>query len=230
MNNNYTGLFDFSAFIENLRCDEDIRRRSCFYEYEEVYGPISDNIRDCAFYKDYLRFIKPVKYKVPEEIEDDFNWDLLFQLVAGSFSSKYKLADGELYITCIDSSAGETVTLTRTVSKLWSYQIYRLFEIYLSEQISLSAMIYTLDSQSDEELDFESIFIDSKQTKSEMTKPVARLNNKLPTFEEYLRLCSYLPFQDDGEDFIAQRFDKLVNHRLIIAKSGKLESVFVNNK
>ena len=84
----------------------------------------------------------PVSYKVPEELREDFDWDLLQQLVLGSFSSDYELKkekddeEKELYIAV---KSGEQ-SVVKTVSELWSFQILRLYEIYIEEQMNLHAL------------------------------------------------------------------------------------------
>ena len=101
-------LFNFETFIEELRQNEE--KRTIIQEYEDkVLGgkPITGKIEDQKWYKDYLSKIKPIpNYKVPEELESDFDWKLLFQLIAGSFSSEYKLE------TLEDESSLPELTIT----------------------------------------------------------------------------------------------------------------------
>jgi hypothetical protein len=83
-----------------------------------------------------------MNYRVPEELRDDFDWDLLQQLVLGSFSSDYELkkegeeTDKELYIAV---KSGEQ-SVVKTISELRSFQILRLYEIYIEEQMNLHAL------------------------------------------------------------------------------------------
>lgn len=82
-------------------------------------------------------------YLVPEEIKDDFDRDLLIQLVASSFSS-----DGvfdtqnqkDLPDFVISVQSGDQVVVKK-VSELWGFQILRLFEIYIEEQMNLQILI-----------------------------------------------------------------------------------------
>jgi len=82
---------------------------------------------------------------VPEELKGDFDRELLQQLVVGSFSSDYEIkklegkegAEGrDLYIAV--KSGDQSVV--KTVSELRSFQILRLYEIYIEEQMNLHAL------------------------------------------------------------------------------------------
>jgi hypothetical protein len=76
-------------------------------------------------------------------LDDDFDWDILEKLVIGSFSSDYELKqdnkDGgwELYIAV---KSGDQ-SIVKTVSELWSFQILRLYEIYIEEQMNLQILM-----------------------------------------------------------------------------------------
>lgn len=92
-----------------------------------------------------------MKYLTPNELKDDFDRDLLLQLVISSFSSDYELkskdtedkkdddkdALRDLYIAV--KSGDQSVV--KTVSELWSFQILRLYEIYIEEQMNLHALM-----------------------------------------------------------------------------------------
>jgi vacuolar-type H+-ATPase subunit I/STV1 len=87
----------------------------------------------------------PLSYRVPEELKSDFNRDLLEQLVVASFSSDYELKKGaeeavdkELFIAV--KSGDQSVV--KTISELRSFQILRLYEIYIEEQINLHALMH----------------------------------------------------------------------------------------
>lgn len=95
-------LFDFQAFVEELR--EKPEKKQIVEKYESLFGPIQGDIKDQIWYTEYLTKFEPLPYETPEELKNDFDRDLLEQLVIGSFSSDYELKkeekkeEKELYI------------------------------------------------------------------------------------------------------------------------------------
>lgn len=134
-------LFDFLAFVEELR--EKPEKKQIIEKYEKICWPISGWIKDQKRYEEYLSKFKPTDYKVPDELKNDFERDLLQQLVIWSFSSDYELKkdewnkEKELYIAV--KSWDQSVV--KTISELWSFQVLRLYEIYIEEQINLHALM-----------------------------------------------------------------------------------------
>lgn len=136
-------LFDFQAFIEELK--EKAEKKQIVEKYEKIFWPIQGQIEDQLWYKEYLTKFMPLPYRVPEELKADFNRDLLEQLVVASFSSDYELKKGaddvvgkELFIAV--KSGDQSVV--KTISELRSFQILRLYEIYIEEQINLHALMH----------------------------------------------------------------------------------------
>lgn len=142
-------LFDFQAFIEELREKPD--KKQIVEKYEKLIGPIQWEIKDQQRYTEYLYIFKPLEYLVPEELKNDFDWNLLQQLVLGSFSSDYELKKEEwkklreLYIAV--KSGDQSVV--KMVSELRSFQILRLYEIYVEEQMNLHALKYEDEKEKD---------------------------------------------------------------------------------
>ena len=134
-------LFDFPAFIEELREKED--KKEIVEKYEKYFGKIQWDIKDQIWYTDYLSKFPTQSYLTPEDLEDDFDWDILQKLVIGSFSSDYELKQDEknewweLYI----SVKSWDQSIVKTVSELWSFQILRLYEIYIEEQMNLQILM-----------------------------------------------------------------------------------------
>ena len=137
-------LFDFGSYIEELR--QNAEKKESIEKYESFYGPIDPDITHQVWYSEYIQHFFPYynAIKHPEELEEnDFDWKLLYALVMGSFSSEYELVRPntvsenkepvELLITA--SYKGELIT--KNLEELWSFQIIRLFEIYIHEQIDL---------------------------------------------------------------------------------------------
>ena len=144
-------LFDFPAFIEELKEKED--KKEIVEKYEKYFWKIQWDIKDQIWYTDYLSKFPIQSYLTPEDLEDDFDWDVLQKLVIGSFSSDYELKqddkDGwwELYIAVKSWDQ----SIVKTVSELWSFQILRLYEIYIEEQMNLQILM----SEEDEEWESE---------------------------------------------------------------------------
>ena len=134
-------LFDFPAFIEELREKED--KKEIVEKYEKYFWKIQWDIKNQIWYTDYLSQFSTQAYLTPEDLEDDFDWDILQKLVIGSFSSDYELKqddkDGkwELYIAVKSWDQ----SIVKTVSELWSFQILRLYEIYIEEQMNLQILM-----------------------------------------------------------------------------------------
>lgn len=129
-------LFDFNSFIQDLR--ENPEKKEIIEKYEKHFWPISWWIKDQSWYTEYLVKFKTTKFLVPDELEKDFDRDLLQQLVLWSFSSDYELKwekeqNPELYIAV---KSGEQ-SVVKKISELRSFQVQRLYEIYIEEQLNL---------------------------------------------------------------------------------------------
>ena len=139
-------MFNFQQFIADTRMKED--KSVIIANYEKFYGSLEDlDIKQTAFYKYYLcKFLITEELvsliKVPEELRDEFDWELLVRLVAASFSSQLELISNE---DCsidmkITVRSGEN-TVVKKLFELWSFQIARLYEIYIDEALSLFNLI-----------------------------------------------------------------------------------------
>ena len=134
-------LFDFPAFIDELREKED--KKEIIEKYEKYFWKIQWDIKDQIWYTDYLKEFPFQSYLTPEDLDDDFDWDILQKLVIGSFSSDYELKQDdkewwwELYIAVKSWDQ----SIVKTVSELWSFQILRLYEIYIEEQMNLQILM-----------------------------------------------------------------------------------------
>ncbi len=130
-------LFDFQEFIADLRNNEE--KKEIIEKYEKIYWEVKWKLEDQAWYTEYLTNFTEFEYLVPDSLKDDFDWQLLLKLVLGSFSSDYELKaeqgkkEKELYIAV--KSGDQSVV--KKVSELWSYQVQRLYEIYVEEQMNL---------------------------------------------------------------------------------------------
>lgn len=175
-------LFDFLAFIEELRQDESDREIVEKYEKIVLKGEkIKGDIKDQKWYKEYLsKFNRVPNYKKPESFEDEFDWELLFQLIAGSLCSDYwleypdisRLSEPELVVKVTQGNE----TNEKKISELWSFQILRLFEIYILEQIRIET------TNAEEDTTEEDIkFLNKERNKnlrkySKILKPGSQIN------------------------------------------------------
>ena len=144
-------LYDFSSHIQELQ-DDPNKKENTLDKYTRYFGSLDGmDLHDTLFFKKYLdKFEFPFMLSTPEDLEEDFDWDLLVKLIAGSFSSNYDLALDEewkknpdempkahIYITVTHGRE----TVTKDIEELWSFQILRLFEIYVEEQMNLFSLM-----------------------------------------------------------------------------------------
>ncbi len=142
-------LYDFSTHIQELH-DDLQKKENVLDKYTKYFGSLDGmDIHDTMFYKKYLaKFECTFLLATPEDLEGDYDKDLLVKLVVASCSSEYDLILDEkwkknpigmpkvhIYITV---KHGEQ-TITKDIEELWSFQIIRLFEIYVEEQMCLFA-------------------------------------------------------------------------------------------
>ncbi|HMT01252.1 MAG TPA: hypothetical protein PKD96_03670 [Candidatus Absconditabacterales bacterium] len=141
-------LFNLTAYIEELREKEE--KKETVLKYEKFFGPIEGNISDQIWYKEYVQQFETVAYKVPTELQTDFDRKLLMQLVAASYSSEGTLdtqvTEGEEYDFLITVASGDKVVVKK-VSELRGFQILRLYEIYVEEQMNLQVLIAEDDAE-----------------------------------------------------------------------------------
>lgn len=142
-------LFNFQEIINNLREKEAKKGKKEFFKGQLDAITEETEFEDLPFYKEYLAAfdleheLKGVELNYPPELEEyKEDFFTLFKLVAGSFSSTYKLVHNaeldkaDLLITVV---SGEQ-SVTKNLYELWSFQIVRLFEIYVEEQLNLEGL------------------------------------------------------------------------------------------
>ena len=144
-------LFDFPAFIDELREKED--KKEIVEKYEKLFWEIKWDIKDQIWYTGYLAQFPIQPYLTPEDLEDDFDWDTLEKLVVGSFSSDYELKqdDKDEWWELYKAVKSWDQSIVKTVSELWSFQILRLFEIYIEEQMNLQILMNEEEEEWDKE-------------------------------------------------------------------------------
>ena len=149
-------MFNFKNIIADLK--EKHEGEEKFEKFIEGFDENSV-IEDMPFYKDYVS-----KFDV-ERAFDGFNLTavenelltkddmfLLSRLILASFSSSYDILYDK-QSNSIDFSVSVTSgeqSITKKISEIWSFQIMRLFDIYINEQIEISIEDY--DSEELEDL------------------------------------------------------------------------------
>jgi len=134
-------LFNFQTFIADLR--ENQEKKEVVEKFEKFFGPIDGDVKDQNRYKEYASSFKSVWYLVPEELKEDFDWPLLMELVSSSFSSDWLIESVEwqdLPDFVISVQSWDQVVVKK-VSELRWFQILRLYEIYIEEQMNLQVLI-----------------------------------------------------------------------------------------
>ena len=148
-------LFNFHEFVKDMRKDKE--RNELLEEYEEFYGSIKGkNYTQLPFYKEYLvKFeVDPglkKRLRVPEGVLTESDVVLFLRLAVASFSSTYvfehldKIDKERFKITC----ENDDTSITKKLDELWGFQIYRLFEIYMEEQMRLATEIKKSEFQAE---------------------------------------------------------------------------------
>lgn len=145
-------LFDYSYFLEEMKIHPNKPRdKETVMKYEKLFGSQKGlTLQDQPFYKEYLSLFKiPFKVSIPKNSLEDYDWDLICRLIFGSFSSRYSLdlkeewkespkVDPMVQLSIIAKSGDREIT--QIFDKLWDFQILRLFEIYVLEQLDLAIL------------------------------------------------------------------------------------------
>ena len=137
---------------------DDEKRR--FYE---VYNGIMNqnlSVEDLPFYKNYLgkfdlkEALGDFRLVTPPECQDSLNdadYDLLLRFIFGSLSNTYQLQFDETEKTVEVSICAEAhgQQLTRKLQDLSFFQIGRMLEIYLQEQLGYDNIFFTNEERED---------------------------------------------------------------------------------
>ena len=174
-------LFDYNEFINELRSRDE--KKEIIEDFSRYYGP-QDNVSiyETPFYKDYLsKFELPFKLVVPEDLYDDFDWDLLAKLVFASFSSEYELyfeedeqtsSEDDRRVCLLISVKRQGDYVVKELSELWSFQVLRLYEIYIEEQMQLFSLMKE-DKEEDESVKAQQSFL-LRQFRHKINKLMAK--------------------------------------------------------
>lgn len=145
-------LFNYNKFLQKLKSNENEDKKKIFEKYSTHFPTYIDlPLEEQVWYKDYCNLFSAKEDNVlnlPEDLNNDFDWNLLQKLVGSSFSSnaKYIKIDGGKWELEINVQSNDQF-ITKKLSELWVFQILRLFEIYVEEQIYLQ--ILTIEEENE---------------------------------------------------------------------------------
>ena len=133
-------LFNYSTFVEELR--DNPEKKEVIEKYEKFFWPIQWDLQNQIWYQEYVSTFPHLEYNVPEELKWDFDWVILMQLVGSSFSSDWLMEAIQDWLPefLISVQSWDQVVVKK-VSELWWFQILRLYEIYVEEQMNLQILI-----------------------------------------------------------------------------------------
>lgn len=159
-------LFDTQLYWDEMRENADLKKRNIIRKYEALFGSLKNvDIRQTHFYRNYLsKFNFPFRVSTPEDLEDDFDWDLLQRFIVGSYSSKMRLEinqewlknpTNDIVVDIFIIVTKEGRIIEKKLEELWAFQIYRLYKIYIEEQMSMLVAVYVKEDENDSEEDEE---------------------------------------------------------------------------
>lgn len=135
-------FYSFSRHMEELAADP--KTIGLVIQYYNAFGhDVADDLENQPFYKDYVGCFSPVgpRLRVPKGAEDAYDWDLVCQFVAASFSTRAKLEhnpDNRSQIQMAISVEQDCEETTRYLHTLSFDSVKSTFEIYVMEQMQLS--------------------------------------------------------------------------------------------
>lgn len=144
----HTYLFHFQNIIQDIR---DKTKNSKKLECERLLDDITEETEyeELLLYKEYLSLfdvehdLGDLELAFPSALDDcKADASSLLRLVAASFSNTYDLKydDKTNTVVLIISGKSHGESRTKKLPDLWSFQIKRLFEIYIEEQLNLEAL------------------------------------------------------------------------------------------
>lgn len=135
-------LFNFKEYIAYMRKDKE--KKEIVKHYKQSVGSLEEKLEDTLFWREYLLNFEVPEFVVkklltPKELVQDFDWKLLLILIVSSFSSEYDLIITSKGIKIIIEVKNNEGHIIKDIESLWSYQVQRLFEIYVEEQMNLQS-------------------------------------------------------------------------------------------
>ncbi len=176
-------MFDLKDFLDNLK--ENPQKKDTYEKYNNLIHPLDNisNIKELKIYS-YLKKFETrelLNYlKKPEFWDEDFDYDILLKLVFGSFSSEsdfiFDIKEEKMRLFIVVKANEKKVK--KYLNELWGFQIARMFEIYIEEQMNLFILA------AEDEKEKKIVEKEQKQRLENFNK----ILNRFKEFLEYLKL------------------------------------------
>jgi len=144
-NNEHIEIRDvFSEIADRMILNEEFDKLEQIKKYWGCDLSECKSIKKMPFYDEYLAKFENVQCDYVKPFYSLYGNDLLFRLIAGSYSSSWgfefqeKTGDFRLFIRV---SAGNKA-VTKYLDDLCSFQIKKMYRIYLEEQINMALLMY----------------------------------------------------------------------------------------
>ena len=176
-------LLSFPEIIAQMR-ESDYRYH--LEKYEQMYGPIPDKLEETEIYKRHLSLFKIpdwLKIEVPEDLEDDYDWDMLILFIVASYSSDFILKpdrespDMTRLLIQPDQANGSALF---DLNNVWHFQVEKLYKIYIAEQMDILCL-----EDDEDDMDSEAI-IEKRQCV--LDKFLSKLDNLLKEREKVRKI------------------------------------------
>jgi hypothetical protein len=189
-------MYNLNAHIQELL--NDAEKCSIVTNYEKYYGSIPCYVQHLQVHREYLsKFdLGDIPLNLPKGLERDFNYKLLLRLGLASFSTEVNFElSGSNNIEVLFTVKTDDAQITKRLSELWGFQILRLFQVFVEEQINMEVL-----AASDAE---------------EMTTIYVQRANKLREFEQLAEKVKMLQFLSVFSDSISDEdtLDQIDNPR-----------------
>ncbi|HOY37742.1 MAG TPA: hypothetical protein PLK75_00445 [Bacteroidales bacterium] len=129
--------FDYAGYLDRCKTSEDVLFKDAYIAWVKNNGSLS--LQNEKFYKNYLTKFAPIPYRVPVELKDEFDWDLLLQLIVSSpithyifFHEPSKFPKYYDDLPELEIFYSDDINEKRMVSELWSFQIKHMIEVNLA--------------------------------------------------------------------------------------------------
>ena len=139
-------IFNYQEFLQSLKENEDPSKKELYAKWAKF--PTAERPEDEPFFAHISQFeTSDLRYQVPDDLLNSFDWPFLFQLVATSLSSRYELqlSESDMEDQNKEEQLPELVIhveskgqkVSKKVSELLWFQVDRLYGIYLEEIMNL---------------------------------------------------------------------------------------------